>query len=105
MEVNKIHNINFLDNNLPDKCAKLIIADPPYFEVKGEFDYINMAQLPLDLLQDVGILDDDDTENIVPMFLPNIYDKDHAGLNLYIGTKSEIIAYYQKAWEDEETFD
>tara|TARA_R110000822_G_C15239112_1_gene486152 strand:- start:68 stop:1051 length:984 start_codon:yes stop_codon:yes gene_type:complete len=31
---------NFLDNNLPDKCAKLIIADPPYFEVKGDFDFI-----------------------------------------------------------------
>ena len=40
MEYNKIYNINFLDNNLPDKCAKEIIADPPYFEVKGEFDYI-----------------------------------------------------------------
>jgi len=40
MELNKIHNINFLDNTLPDKCANLIIADPPYFEVKGEFDFI-----------------------------------------------------------------
>ena len=40
MEVNKIHNIDFLDNTLPDKCANLIIADPPYFEVKGEFDFI-----------------------------------------------------------------
>lgn len=40
MELNKIHNIDFLDNNLPDKCANLIIADPPYFEVKGEFDFI-----------------------------------------------------------------
>ena len=40
MEINKIHNINFLDNTLPDKCANLIIADPPYFEVKGAFDFI-----------------------------------------------------------------
>lgn len=40
METNKIHHLNFLDNNLPDKCAKLIIADPPYFEVKGKFDFI-----------------------------------------------------------------
>ena len=40
MELNKIHNINFLDNTLPDKCANLIIADPPYFEVKGDFDFI-----------------------------------------------------------------
>lgn len=27
MELNKIHNINFLDNTLPDKCANLIIAE------------------------------------------------------------------------------
>ena len=40
MELNKVHNIDFLDNSLSDKCAKLIIADPPYFEVKGEFDFI-----------------------------------------------------------------
>jgi len=25
---------------LPEKCANLIIADPPYFEVKGDFDFI-----------------------------------------------------------------
>jgi len=40
MKINKIHNINFLDNTLPDKCANLIIADPPYFEVKGDFDFV-----------------------------------------------------------------
>jgi len=25
---------------LPDKCANLIIADPPYYKVKGDFDFI-----------------------------------------------------------------
>jgi DNA modification methylase len=40
MEINKVHNINFLDNTLPDKCANLIIADPPYFRTKGDFDFI-----------------------------------------------------------------
>lgn len=40
MQTNKIHNIDFLNNTLPDKCAQLIIADPPYFEVKGSFDFI-----------------------------------------------------------------
>ena len=40
MELNKVHNIDFLNNTLPDKCANLIIADPPYFEVKGDFDFI-----------------------------------------------------------------
>tara|TARA_R110000744_G_scaffold251755_1_gene367627 strand:+ start:2707 stop:3666 length:960 start_codon:yes stop_codon:yes gene_type:complete len=38
--MNIVHNIDFLNNNLPDKCAKLIIADPPYYKVKGEFDFI-----------------------------------------------------------------
>jgi len=40
MEVNKVYNTDFLNNELPDKCASLIIADPPYFEVKGDFDFI-----------------------------------------------------------------
>lgn len=29
-----------MDNEIPDKSINLIIADPPYFEVKGEFDFI-----------------------------------------------------------------
>jgi site-specific DNA-methyltransferase (adenine-specific) len=40
VEKNIIHNIDFLNNSLPDKCANLIIADPPYYEVKGDFDFI-----------------------------------------------------------------
>ncbi len=40
MELNKIYHLDFLKNTLPDKCANLIIADPPYFEVKGDFDFI-----------------------------------------------------------------
>lgn len=37
---NKIYCTDWLNNDLSDKCAQLIIADPPYFEVKGEFDFI-----------------------------------------------------------------
>lgn len=40
MEKNRVYNIDFLDNTLPDKCAKLIIADPPYYKVKGDFDFV-----------------------------------------------------------------
>ena len=40
MKVNTVENIDFLDNDLPDKCANLIIADPPYYKVKGDFDFI-----------------------------------------------------------------
>lgn len=38
--INRVHHLNFLNNTLPDKCANLIIADPPYFEVKGAFDFV-----------------------------------------------------------------
>ena len=40
MKLNKVHNIDFLNNDLPDKCANLIIADPPYYKTKGDFDFI-----------------------------------------------------------------
>ena len=40
MKINKVHNIDFLNNDLPNKCANLIIADPPYYKVKGDFDFI-----------------------------------------------------------------
>lgn len=41
LDLNKIHHC---DNRigmiqLPEKCAQLIIADPPYFRVKGDFDF------------------------------------------------------------------
>lgn len=39
MEKNVIHCLEFEKNNLPDCCADLIIADPPYFGVKGDFDF------------------------------------------------------------------
>lgn len=38
--LNKVYNKDFLNNDLPNKCANLIIADPPYFETKGDFDFI-----------------------------------------------------------------
>ena len=40
MELNKIYNRDWLNNELPDKSVQLIIADPPYYKVKGEFDFI-----------------------------------------------------------------
>ena len=40
MQLNTIHHRNFLTNELPDKSADLIIADPPYWNTKGAFDFI-----------------------------------------------------------------
>jgi len=39
-EFNKVYCDNWLNNNLPDKIGNLIIADSPYFGVKGDFDFI-----------------------------------------------------------------
>ena len=40
MELNKIHCNDWMNNTLEDKSVQLIIADPPYFEVKGTFDFV-----------------------------------------------------------------
>jgi site-specific DNA-methyltransferase (adenine-specific) len=37
---NQVYHGDFLSNTLPDKSVQLLIADPPYFEVKGGFDFI-----------------------------------------------------------------
>ena len=37
---NSVIHGDFLTNNLPDKSVQLIIADPPYFETKGDFDFV-----------------------------------------------------------------
>jgi site-specific DNA-methyltransferase (adenine-specific) len=39
-DLNVVYCDNWLNNNLPDKCANLLICDPPYYKVKGEFDFI-----------------------------------------------------------------
>ncbi len=38
--MNKLYLGDWLNNDIPDKSVNLIIADPPYFEVKGDFDFI-----------------------------------------------------------------
>jgi DNA modification methylase len=40
MEVNKIYHNDWMNNNLADKSVQLIIADPPYYKVKGDFDFV-----------------------------------------------------------------
>jgi len=40
MKLNITHHCDWMNNQLPDKSVQLIIADPPYFEVKGDFDFV-----------------------------------------------------------------
>ena len=37
---NTIHLGDFMTNGLPNHCCDLIIADPPYYRVKGDFDQV-----------------------------------------------------------------
>jgi site-specific DNA-methyltransferase (adenine-specific) len=39
MELNKIYHNDWMNNKLADKSVQLIIADPPYYKVKGDFDF------------------------------------------------------------------
>ena len=38
-KLGKLYHGDWLNNKLPDKCATLIICDPPYYKVKGSFDF------------------------------------------------------------------
>ena len=42
MELNKVFNKDCIVymKTMPDKCVDLVIADPPYFQICGEFDYV-----------------------------------------------------------------
>ena len=40
MEKNTIHHADWMTNDLPDGSVNLIITDPPYFEVRGDFDFV-----------------------------------------------------------------
>lgn len=51
---------------------------------KRKFDYINAAQLPLDLMQDYDWIDDDDVNNVIPVFLGYEVDKKNPGVRIKI---------------------
>lgn len=41
MDINRLYNQDCLEflNNVNDETFDLIIADPPYFKIKGDFDF------------------------------------------------------------------
>lgn len=47
---------------------------------KHKFDYINAVQLPLDLFVKYGILEDDNADEVIPVFEPYEYNKDNPGV-------------------------
>ena len=53
-------------------------------DTKSRFDYINIAQLPLDLMTKFGWLEDDDANNVIPVFLGYEVDKRNAGVRIEV---------------------
>lgn len=51
---------------------------------KHKFDYINAAQLPLDIMVEVGMLEDDNANEVIPVFEPYEYSKDNPGVVIKI---------------------
>lgn len=47
---------------------------------KRRFDYINVAQIIFDLMQEYGYIEDDDSTNIIPIFKGFEVDKCRAGV-------------------------
>lgn len=51
---------------------------------KHKFDYVNAVQLPLDILVDIGVLEDDNADEVMPIFEQYEYNKEFPGVIITI---------------------
>lgn len=51
---------------------------------KHKFDYVNPLQTCLDLMVRNGWIDDDNADEIIPIFLPYEYDKEKPGVHIKV---------------------
>lgn len=65
--------------NKPYKIELFFIRDS-----KRRFDYINAAQIIFDLMQEYGYIEDDDSQNIIPVFKGFEVDKARAGVEIEV---------------------
>ena len=52
-----------------DKELPLRIGFYFYRDSKRKFDFVNIVQEPLDLFQQYGYIEDDDTKHVIPIYL------------------------------------
>jgi putative uncharacterized protein FNV0869 len=67
------------DKEKPYKIELYFIRDS-----KRRFDYINVAQIIFDLMQEYGYIEDDDSQNIIPVFKGFEVDKDRTGVKIEV---------------------
>jgi hypothetical protein len=70
---------NFIGKEKPYKISFKFIRGS-----KHKFDYINAVQLPLDLFVKYGILEDDNADEVIPIFEQYDYSKDNPGVLITI---------------------
>jgi hypothetical protein len=51
---------------------------------KHQFDYINPAQTVQDLMVKFGWIDDDNADEVVPVFEPYTFDKTNCGVWIWV---------------------
>ena len=67
------------DKEKPYKIELYFIRDS-----KRRFDYINAAQIIFDLMQEYGYIEDDDSQNIIPVFKGFEVDKARTGVKIEV---------------------
>lgn len=78
--VNKNEFLKMLkDKEKPYKVELFFIRDS-----KRKFDYINAAQIIFDLMQEYGYIEDDDSQNIIPVFKGFEVDKARTGVEISV---------------------
>ena len=78
--INKNEFLKMLkDKEKPYKVELFFIRDS-----KRRFDYINAAQIIFDLMQEYGYIEDDDSQNIIPVFKGFEVDKARAGVEISV---------------------
>lgn len=78
--INKNEFLKMLkDKEKPYRIELYFIRD-----TKRKFDYINAAQIIFDLMQEYGYIEDDDSQNIIPIFKGFEVDKLNAGVEINV---------------------
>lgn len=79
-----LENIESFKSMIKDKVKPYKIGFYFIRDTARKFDYINAAQLPCDLMVKAGMIDDDNCNEIIPVFLGYEVDKKNAGVKIFI---------------------
>lgn len=79
-----LENIELFKNMIKNRVKPYKIGFYFIRDTARKFDYINAAQLPCDLMVKAGMIEDDNCNEIIPIFLGYEVDKKNAGVKISI---------------------